>query len=101
MNTVSISASGRRCRAGASTDAQGACHAGRGAAAARGVKVTPDGILFSKSVRSLADLRDDNEAAAAEAAAQGGACEGPLPLAAEPWHARRACIDAFEDALER
>jgi len=75
---------------------------GRGAAAARATKVTPDGIVFSRTLRSLADLRDDDEAAAAEAAAQGGACAGPLSAVdAQPWHAARACTDAFEESLER
>lgn len=40
---------------------------GRGAA-----RVTPDGILFSNKVNSLNDLSLDDEAAAAEAEAQGG-----------------------------
>ncbi len=80
--------------------------AGRGAATARGSRVTSDGIVFSRAVRSLADLRDDDEAAAAEAAAQGGACAGPLPARGAPraWRAgrhARACTDAFEDSLER
>jgi len=80
--------------------------AGRGAATARGSRVTSDGIVFSRAVRSLADLRDDDEAAAAEAAAQGGACAGPQPARGAPraWRAgrhARACTDAFEDSLER
>jgi len=75
--------------------------AGRGAATARGSRVTSDGIVFSRAVRSLADLRDDDEAAA-----QGGACAGPLPARGAPraWRAgrhARACTDAFEDSLER
>eukprot|EP00884_Botryococcus_braunii_P007181 jgi/Botrbrau1/16464/Bobra.0142s0059.1 len=44
---------------------------GRGAARAPRL-VTSEGIIYSERVRSLADLKDDDEAAAAEAEAQGG-----------------------------
>ena len=46
---------------------------GRGAAKGRAPRVTPDGILFSKSgrVQSMQDLVEDDEAAAEEALAQG------------------------------
>ncbi|CAL5222054.1 g4353 [Coccomyxa viridis] len=44
---------------------------GRGAAAPR-LLPGGEGILYSKSVKNLADLKSDDEAAAAEAAAQGG-----------------------------
>ena len=46
--------------------------AGRGAAAAPRLMPGGEGILYSKSVKSLADLKGDDEAAAAEQAAQGG-----------------------------
>ena len=46
-------------------------HAGRGAARTPR-SVTVDGILYSDKVRDLAQLRTDDEAAAAEAQAQGG-----------------------------
>lgn len=44
--------------------------AGRGAAKPR--QVTLNGIIYSDKVRDLSDLRDDEDAAAAEALAQGG-----------------------------
>lgn len=44
---------------------------GRGAARAPR-QVTLNGIIYSDKVKSLADLRDDEDAAAAEALAQGG-----------------------------
>lgn len=46
--------------------------AGRGAAAAPRLMPGGEGILYSKRVKSLADLKSDDEAAAAEQAAQGG-----------------------------
>ena len=68
-------------------------YAGRGAAAPR-LLPGGEGILYSKSVKSLADLKSDDEAAAAEAAAQGG--EYPPPdgcLYEEPYHARLCAQD--------
>lgn len=53
-----------------------------------------EGILYSKTVRNLADLKDDDEAAAAEAAAQGG--EDPTLdgcLYEAPFHARLCATD--------
>ena len=44
---------------------------GRGAARVPR-QVTLNGIIYSDKVKSLADLRDDEDAAAAEALAQGG-----------------------------
>ena len=46
-------------------------HVGRGAARVPR-QVTLNGIIYSDKVKSLADLRDDEDAAAAEALAQGG-----------------------------
>lgn len=45
--------------------------AGRGAAKVPR-QVTLNGVIYSDKVKSLADLRDDEDAAAAEALAQGG-----------------------------
>ncbi|CAK0786661.1 hypothetical protein CVIRNUC_009875 [Coccomyxa viridis] len=45
---------------------------GRGAAAAPRVLAGGEGILYSNRVKSIADLKSDDEAAAAEQAAQGG-----------------------------
>ena len=70
------------------------CCPGRGAAAAPRLLPGGEGILYSKSVKSLADLKSDDEAAAAEAAAQGG--EYPPPdgcLYEEPYHARLCAQD--------
>lgn len=44
-------------------------------------RVANEGIIYSSRVKSLADLRDDDDAAAEEATAQGGMC-----LYEEPWH---------------
>ncbi len=65
------------------------CNAGRGAAAAPRVLAGGEGILYSNRVKSIADLKSDDEAAAAEQAAQGG--EYPPAdgcLYEEPYHAR-------------
>lgn len=47
------------------------CFAGQGAGKLPR-QVTLNGIIYSDKVRDLADLRDDDEAAAAESLAQGG-----------------------------
>ena len=44
-------------------------------------RVASEGIIYSSKVKSLADLRGDDDAAAEEAEAQRGAC-----LYEEPWH---------------
>ena len=44
-------------------------------------RVSNEGIIYSSKVKSLADLRNDDDAAAEEATAQGGTC-----LYEEPWH---------------
>ena len=45
---------------------------GRGAASVRPSQVLPDGVLYSKGVKSMATLLEDDEAATAEAAAMKG-----------------------------
>lgn len=45
---------------------------GRGAARRAPAQVTPTGILYSKNIKTLEELMNDDEAAAAEQAAQGG-----------------------------
>ena len=64
-------------------------HAGRGASLAPR-RVASEGIIYSARVKSLADLRDDDDAAAEEAQAQGGEC-----LYEEPWHT--LCNAELED----
>lgn len=54
---------------------------GRGAARVPR-QVGSEGVIYSKSVKSLADLRDDDTAAAEEAEAQGGECTCCYE---EPW----------------
>lgn len=56
---------------------------GRGAARTPR-RVSTEGIIYSKNLKSLQDLRDDDTAAAEEAEAQGGEC---VCCYEEPWHA--------------